>query len=465
MFTYQDLMRVGQAEAKRMEFVRDAVAKHQETEEYKVAKDAEAYYAKHNITIERYQKFLRDVFGRKIPDYFGANYKLKTAFFRRFVIQQTQYVLSNGVTFEKEDTKDKLGLNFDYQIQRAAKKALVGSVSFCFWNYNHLEVFGLADTNKEPGFVPLYDEENGLLCAGIRYWAVGESNRYTLYELDGYTEYLHKKDEDMKVLKDKQRYIKTTRKTEAAGIEEEEGENYPGFPIIPMYANDIKESEIVGLREAIDCYDLIKSGFANNIDEAQEIYWLIKNAGGMDDTDLMQFMERMRVVRGASLPDGVDADAHTMEIPTEAREKLLALLKTDLYEDAQIVNVKELSSGSKTATEIRAAYQPMDDKCGDFEYQIREFIRKLFTLIGIEDEPSFKWNRIANQTEETNMVLAAANYLDEEAVLKHLPWLTPEEVDEILKRRDAEDSSRFNAEEEQNKEEVPVEEVEEPVEE
>ena len=263
----------------------------------------------------------------------------------------------------------------------------------------------------------------------------------------------------MKVLKDKQRYIKTTRKTEAAGIEEEEGENYPGFPIIPMYANDIKESEIVGLREAIDCYDLIKSGFANNIDEAQEIYWLIKNAGGMDDTDLMQFMERMRVVRGASLPDGVDADAHTMEIPTEAREKLLALLKTDLYEDAQIVNVKELSSGSKTATEIRAAYQPMDDKCGDFEYQIREFIRKLFALIGIEDEPSFKWNRIANQTEETNMVLAAANYLDDEAVLKHLPWLTPEEVDEILKRRDAEDSSRFNAEE------ISVEEIEEPVEE
>ena len=69
----------------------------------------------------------------------------------------------------------------------------------------------------------------------------------------------------------------------------------------------------------------------------------------------------------------------------------------------------------------------------------------MFALIGIEDEPSFKWNRIANQTEETNMVLAAANYLDDEAVLKHLPWLTPEEVDDILKRRDAEDAERLNA--------------------
>ena len=458
MFTYQDLEKVGLIERDRMEFVRKAVGKHQQTEEYIVAKDAEAYYAKHNVTIERYQRFLRDVMGRKVPDYFSSNYKIKTAFFRRFVIQQTQYVLSNGITFEKEDTKGKLGLDFDFKVQTAAKKALVDGVSFCFWNYDHLEVFGLADTKKEPGFAPIYDEENGALKAGIRYWANGETQRYTLYELDGFTEYIHKKDNDMEVLKDKRPYVQTTRRTDAGGVEDIEGENYPGFPIIPLYANDVRESEIVGLREGIDCYDLVKSGFANNVDEATEIYWLIKNAGGMDDTDMAQFLERMRVIKAANLPDGVDADAHTLEVPTEAREKLLALLKNDLYEDAQIVDVKALAAGNKTATEIRAAYQPMDDKCGDFEYYIRDFIGNLFKLIGIDDEPSFKWNRIANQTEETQMVLAAAPYLDDESVLKHLPWLTPEEVDEIIQRKDAEDSSRFNEPEEVIVEANPVEE-------
>lgn len=463
MFTYQDLTAVGGEEKDRFEFVRKAVAAHQQTDVYQVAKDAEAYYAKHNVTIERFQKFLVDVYGRKIPDIFSANYKLKTGMFRRFVIQQAQYVLSNGVTFEKKETKGKLGKNFDYQLQRAAKKAMIDGVSFGFWNFDHLEVFGLADTEKEPGFAPLYDEENGSLAAGIRYWSISDkkTERYTLYELDGYTEYIYKKDEEPKVLKEKQAYIKTTRKTKATGVDMEIGENYPDFPIIPVYANDVHESEIVGLREALDCYDLIKSGFANNIEQATEIYWLIKNAGGMNDVDLTEFLERMRAVNAANLPDGVDADAHTMEIPTEAREKMLALLKTDLYEDAQIVDVKALSAGSKTATEIRAAYQPMDDKCGDFEYCIREFIRKMFALIGIDDEPSFKWNRIANQTEETQMVLSAANYLDDESVLKHLPWLTPEEVDEILKRKDAEDLNRFNGQVDQIDEEVTEETVEE----
>lgn len=455
MFTYQDLEAVGLFEKNRVDFIQRAITDHQQSEAYLVAKDAESYYAKKNVTIEKFQRFLTDVLGRKVPDMFSANYKLKTGMFRRFVIQQTQYVLSNGVTFENEKTKEKLGSDFDYQIQKAAKKALVDGVSFCFWNYDHVEVFGLADTSKEPGFVPLYDEDNGSLRAGIRYWssATGGTNRYTLYELDGYTEYIKRKDEDAEVLKDKQKYIKTTKSTKAGGVEAEAGENYPGFPIIPMYANDVRESEIVGLREALDCYDLIKSGFANNIEQATEIFWLIKNAGGMDDIDLTQFLERMRAVKAANLPDGVEADAHTMTIPTEAREKMLALLKNDLYEDAQIVDVKALSAGSKTATEIRAAYQPMDDKCGDFEYEIRECIRKLFELIGIDDEPSFKWNRIANQTEETQMVLSAANYLDDEAVLKHLPWLTPEEVDEILARNDAENAARLNAQIDQIEEE------------
>lgn len=123
---------------------------------------------------------------------------------------------------------------------------------------------------------------------------------------------------------------------------------------------------------------------------------------------------------------------------------MLNRLEADLYKDAQIVNVADLSSASKTATEIRFAYQPMDDKAGDFEFCIREALEKLFAVAGIDDEPSFKWNRIANQTEETQMVLMAAEYLDEASVLKHLPWLTPEEAEEILKRKAAEDLGKFD---------------------
>lgn len=448
MRTYQDLLEVGENEKDRMEFVRGAVNDHTSSDDYKIAAAAEAYYAKHNLTIEKFQKFLYNANGQAYPDLFSANYKLKTLFFRRFVIQQVQYVLSNGVTFEQESTKERLGDTFDNRLSQLAKKAMVDKVAFGFWNNDHLEVFSFSDTPNDPGFVPLYDADDGFLKAGIRYWSLEETQtkRYTLYELDGYTEYIQKKGEDIKVSQDKRPYRQTVRRSEVDGETVEGGDNYPGFPIIPMYANDLHQSELVGIRESIDCYDFVKSGLANEIDDNSGIYWVLKNSGGMDDVDIARFLDRMRTLRAATVDsdDGGGAEAHTLDVPYQAREAMLTRLRSDLYEDFQLVDMDKIMSGNLTATAIRMGYQSQDDKCGDFEYCIRDFIGKLLELLGIDDTPSFQWNRIANQLEETQMVLTAATYLDDEAVLRHLPWLTPEEVDEILKRRDAEDMERLD---------------------
>ncbi len=443
MKTYQDLVAVGERENNRMDFIVKAVQEHKGSPLYKIARDAEAYYAKRNVTIEKFQKVLYNMMGQSVPDMFSANYKLKTGFFRRFVLQQVMYVLSNGVTFENEDTAEKLGADFENKLSTLAKKAMVGSRAFGFWNFDHLEVFSFVDTPNEPGFVPLYDEDTSLLCAGIRYSSNGASERYTLYEIDGYTEYIKRKDEDITILNEKRKYIQTIKQTEAGGVEAVEGSNYPGFPIIPMYANDLKQSEIVGIRESIDCYDFIKSGMANQIDDTSSIYWILKGSGGMDDVDLQRFIERMKVVKAVNLEPDMEAEAHTLDIPVAARESILNRLRNDLYEDFMLLDTEKALNGDITATGIRLAYQAQDDKCGDFEYHIRDFIAKLFALLGIEDTPNFKWNRIANQTEETNMVLAAAPYLDDETVLKHLPWIMTDEVDEIMQRKGELELTRF----------------------
>ena len=68
------------------------------------------------------------------------------------------------------------------------------------------------------------------------------------------------------------------RESIADGTEILDGENYPGFPIVPLWANREHQSELTGLREKIDGYDLIQSGLANTIDEASMIYWRVKNA-------------------------------------------------------------------------------------------------------------------------------------------------------------------------------------------
>ena len=100
-----------------------------------------------------------------------------------------------------------------------------------------------------------------------------------------------------------------------------------------------------------------------------------------------------------------------------------------------MLDVSQLSSSSRTATEIQAAYQPLDEQADDFEYQVIECVRRLLALLGIEDTPVFKRNRMTNQKEQAELVLLEAAHLDEETLLAKLPNITKDEVPEILKRR------------------------------
>lgn len=440
MKTYQDFLEVAEkSDRERMEFVLSAINNHKDSDLYKQAVVAKEYDAHRNVTIANFQKLLYTLNGKVIPDNYSPNYKLRSNFFANFITQETQYLLGNGVTLKKEENKAKLGAGFDTRLQDAAHDALVGGVSYGFWNLDHLEVFDATE------FVPLLDEENGALRSGIRFWQVCTSKplRATLFEPDGFTQYIRRSGEEMMILEPKRGYVAVEATSEIDGTELLAYQNYPGFPIIPMYGNRAKQSELVGQREAIDCYDLIKSGFANTVDDASVIYWTISNAGGMDEIDMARFKESIRRI-GVGLvdDDGAKAEAHTLTIPVEAREALLSRISDDLYRDFQMLDVTKLQGGQKTATEITAAYQPMDNKVDQFEYCVIDFLQALFKIVGIEDEPSFTRSKVTNQLEQTQMVLLAANYLDDETILNKLPWLTQEEVAEILKRKAAEDIVR-----------------------
>lgn len=443
MKTYQDFLEVAEkSDRERMEFVLSAINDHKNSDLYQQAKIAREYDEHRNVTIITVQKLLYTLSGKAIPDNYSANYKLRSAFFPIFMRQETQYLLSNGVILKNAENKKRLGRKFDNQIQELARSALVGGVAYGFWNLDHLEVFTALE------FVPLLDEENGSLRAGIRFWQVAANKplRATLYEPDGFTQFIRRSGKEMEILAPKRGYISVEASSEVDGTEILEYQNYPGFPIIPMYGNRARQSELVGQREAIDCYDLIKSGFADTVDEASIIYWTISNAGGMDEIDMARFKESMRRI-GVGLvdDDGAKAEAHTLTIPVEAREALLTRISDDLYRDFQMLDVTKIQGGQKTATEITAAYQQMDNKVDEFEYCVDDFLYQLFALIGIEDEPTFTRSKIVNQLEQTQMVLMAAEYLDDESILKHLPWLTQEEVTEILQQKSAEELARFAA--------------------
>ena len=449
MKTYQDLIAVGENEKERISFILAAIQDHKSSELYKTAVDAEQYFRFRNPTIMRAQQILYNVMGQAKTDPFRANHKIPCHYYTYLVIQAVQFLLGNGVSFKEDSTKDRLGKNFDNIIQKGARSAMNGGVSFLFWNNDHCELFDVTE------FVPLYDEENGSLRAGIRFWQLADNKplRCTLYELDGLTEYIKQTGEDMTVMTEKRDYLQIVKVSAATGTEITNGGNYPGFPIVPLY-NVNQQSEIVGNREIIDAYDLMASALVNNIDDADVIYWIIRNAGGMDAADDQAFVQRLKTLHVAHTEGEEEVDAHTVEVPFQASEAALNRLRSQLFDSFMALDVKQIASGAATATEIKAAYEPLNSKTDLFEYQVTEAINALLALLGIDDVPTYTRSMIVNQQEMIANLVAASEYLPSEYVTKKVLELFGDidEADEVLNQLLNEEASRTTTDETEEEE-------------
>ena len=450
MLTYQDYLQVPDTDKDRAAFVLKMINQHKQSNLYRTAIIADEYDRCENTTIMNYQKTVTLVTGQVVPDKYSAVHRSASNFFNIFLTQLTQYLLGNGVDWKGRDPKN-LGKDFDTKLQKAGSDALSGGVSFVFFNYDHVDEFPVTE------FAPAYDEEDGYLKIGARFWQIDETKplRATFYELDGYTNYMwagkYTPSEPWQHIGDKvymlpkMSYIIHTETSEADGTEIVKEENYPTFPIVPLWGNKHHQSEIIGKREKIDALDFIMNGFEDDLDNAQ-IYWIIKGAGGMDDPDLMQFLDRLRLTKAVAPADGQDVQPVEVNIPFEARERLLDRLEKQLYKDSMIMNPDDIAGGAATATQIKAAYERQNNKADQFEYCIHEFLDRLCVVAGIDNEASFTRSVIVNTQEEVTTVISAADYLDSEYITRKILNLLGDgdQADAVLERMKEEEQERLN---------------------
>lgn len=453
--TFQDLQAAEQTDKGRAAFCLAAIQEFQSDPLYKTAVDADAYYRHLNPTIMRAQRMIYNLLGEATEDLYRPNHKIPSRYFYYFVVQEVMFLLGNGVIFDGMADKDAaLGRDFDSKVKQAATYALCGGMAFGFWNLDHLEVFPIYSADA-PSFCPLWDEETGELSAGIRWWTMGPGKplRMTLYETDGVTEYIRRvrtggqNAAGIEVLREKSPYKSRVERSEATGEMIYWAGNYSALPIIPFY-NINRQSELVGGRETLDAYDLMVSGLVNNTDEGNLIYWVLKNANAMDEEDDAKFLAQLHRthVAHADGDDGVGVEHQVVEVPVDASEAAIDRLRKQLFDDFMALDVKEIAGGASTATQIRAAYEPLNQKTSMFEYQVTDFLRGILKLAGIEDEPTYRRDTIVNSEEEITNLLQAAQYLDDETVTRQICGVLGliDDADEIIAKRKAEELTRFS---------------------
>lgn len=450
-YTFQDWEKT--AEYKRPELLQAIVQGYKASAEFKQALTAKAYFRGENATIM--EKVILQKGAYKYADASGeektvlreepiVGARVPSNFFFRFVTQQNQFLLSNGVQLDNPETKKQLGLGFDKALEQLGEKALVQGVSWGWWNVDRLEVIEAA-RDEMSGFVALVDEENSAPRLGVQFWQI-DHNRplyIRLFEENGVSVY--RVEENQIFLHEEKRAYKLYISRDAAGDRVTGEENYAFLPIIPLYANGEHRSELSqSIKEKIDAYDRISSDYVDNLDKTNDVFWVLNNFGG-SRSELMSMVNAIREMGIiANMSDGMggnsSASPFAFEVPYEARKTAMELLEKALHQDYMAMSIEELTGGSLTNVAIRTAMANMELKCDRYEWQVFQFVQRVLMLQGIKTEViKFRRQTISNESEIVADIYTMRNDIDRQTALMLNPYIEADNVQAIMAQLDKEE--------------------------
>lgn len=432
-------------------FISIAIAEYKASAEFKHMLEAEAYFHGDNTAIANRPKWKMTKSGKEIT--FSQNIAISNFFFR-FTVQLNQFLLANGVQLD-DGIKEKLGFGFDNSFEEAGEMALINSVSYLFFDLDHVEKFEAAGDKGGKGFLMLFDERTSEPTVGIRFWQIDDMRPMyvELFEISGITEFDTSDNNQLKMTQPKRSYKRKTTNYPGGILpaEVKEAGDYGVLPIVPFYANRHHRSEFTKpIKTKIDMYDKIFSDFGDNLERTNDILWVISNFGGTTDEIKEMIAEINELGATYSQSDGSGNSSimpHTIEVPYAARQIALKILEDSLYADYMAMNFSEISGGSLTNVAIDTAKFNLNTKCNRFEYQAFQAVRKLLQIAGVETENiKFRRQAVSNQTENINNVLAIYDrqLIDKQTALEKLDNIDIDEVKTILERLKEEEAAALS---------------------
>ena len=425
-------------------YILDIINNFKGSQRYRDAITARDYYNGMNTEINRRLQLFRNSKGEKEIDIFVANNQIANEYYKKIVMQENSYLLGNGPTLPDE-IKDNFSRTFDQRFFEAGLSALIDGVGwiYCSLDKNNkmmLSTWGGAE------FIPLFDERTGALMAGIRFWQIdiNKPMYVELYEIDGKTTYISA-EQKLEILEPKQNYIIKKDTIKAMDLVEITESGFGMLPIFPLYANFQKVTTLTpALKQKLDLWDIVMSDFGNNLEDSKDLYWVLTNYGGQDISEFLAEYKKYKIIQTDS--EG-SAEAKTIEVPWQAREVLLNALKKEIFQSAMALDTEELSGSNLTNVAIKSIMANLDLKTDDFEIQALNTLYAIMELYysyfgGNIDELTIELKRrtIINDTEVVQLIYTMREDIDQRTALEKNPLISPEEIEEILKRSEKEKS-------------------------
>lgn len=356
-----------------------------------------------------------------------ADNRIPTNWHKILVDQKVGYMFTYPPQFDTKDeksgaevidrVKEVLGDGYEKVIKQLATDASnTGRAWLCYW-YDHgrpFEYYFISPLQV----IPVYDPGSikPRLKYLIRRYSTEDENGRTITKNEIWT------DRDVT-------YI-----DQSVGGSEGRGtvaHNYGCIPFIEFKNNEAELPDLVMYQKVIDSIDKVISGLANDMDDVQEILFVLRGYNGENrrtdyveqpDGTVKEVPREINVLLEAKLRKFFSVDGEggvdvlRAEIPFEARKAYMDMLINQLYISAMAVNPDPDKTGNQSGVYIEFLYSLLELKAGLMETEFRpalgEFLRAILRYLGLPEDTQIEqiWTRNKPRNDsETAQIIAGTS--------------------------------------------------------
>jgi len=429
---------------------------------FEQSKIGERYYNQENDIVDRIKRVYWDA-NLISENPFQANNRLPSGFAKLLIKQKVNYSINEdiGIVSEKEEAAEvieEIIPNWKKHLKQAGTKASHSIRTF--WIFYVDEKDGKLKYRVVPARqgIPIYDDDDDSLTAFIRFYlskdmSTNETRRYAeYYDADNVTYLVEDNHGNFILNRDieqnprKHIPIKIKKGNEVAAAQ---GIGFGRPPVAILENNDELKSDIQPIRAYIDIYDITDSDFANNIEDFQEAFYVLKGFAG-DEQTLRTLLTQIKKYKAIPTKTGTDVAAQTMDVPVVARETYMKIAKENIYRFGQGVDMNDLKSGNVTNVMIKAMFANLDLKANDFEQEIQDFWKQIIFFVNryneiknngeeIDSELIFNRGLMMNEVEFLEANTKQNGNISDKTRLENHPWIenAEKEIDRLNEEKEA----------------------------
>ena len=217
-------------------------------------------------------------------------------------------------------------------------------------------------------------------------------------------------------------------------------------PFIPFWNNNIGTSDLKSIKPLIDVFDKVFSGFINDLDDVQELIFVLSGYGGTDLSNFLEELKKYKTVKVDADEGNPGISTLSIEIPIEARNSVLEATRKAIFEQGQGFDPQPENFGNQSGEALKFMYSLLEMKTGLMETEFRlgfyKLVRAICRHTGIAcNAITQTWyrNSIKNDVELAQICRDSEGIISKRTILKNHPFVEdPEEELQQLEKEEQE---------------------------